>query len=115
MVKQEGFQFVVVTEKELNNPELQRNFKLLRSYQRVEVSEQVKIKAITHIENNDMATFAELATYLASKAHVYSLLANNVVEADLNAPLRLTTKLYKKLEAENEISIFSYRIAPNFK
>lgn len=112
--KLQGHQFVVITDNELNHPDLLRNLKLLRSHLRYELTEDLIQLALHWVNTEEEPSFSELATYLGSPAKVYSLLAQGYLEVDLSLPLSAHTLIELPKESADESCLFSYRVAPDF-
>ena len=111
----QGYAFVVITDKELNQPVLQSNLKLLRSYLRIECD--AKLIQISHhwLIQQINPTLADLIAYLDSPKKTFALIAHGHIGINLFEEIKLKCKLNLREENSNETSFFSCRFAPDFE
>lgn len=104
-----GKKFLIFTNEELDNPVLQSNLKLLRSYLRVKCDTSLVQIATQWIKQKDKALLGGLGTYLNSINKVYSLLAHQYLLIDLNEQIHLESQIYLQEENDYENKLFSCR------
>jgi len=107
--------FIVITDKELEHGVVNRNLALLRSYKKVFLSHKLISQMRALVNKKRELCLHDLFELLDSKAKAYSLIANRYVQVDLSLPLNPQTLIRQIKEIDYEKSIFSYRVAPEFK
>lgn len=106
--KEKGQRFLILSDQELDNPILQSNLKLLRSYLRVKCDPELVQIAIQWIKKQNKPFLGNLGIYLNSINKVYSLLAHQFFLTDLHEQIHLESHLYLQEENDNENKLFSY-------
>ena len=109
-----GFDFILITDEELNQPTRLRNLNFLRPHLSSKCSKNLVVSISTDFDKNMPITLEDLITHTGSLNLTYSLIAQGVFIFDLDYPLTLTSLLTHSKEAENETCLFSYRTAPDF-
>lgn len=109
-----GFDFILITDQELNQPTRLRNLNFLRPHLISKYGKDLVTSISTDFDKSMLITLEDLISYTGSLNHTYSLIAQGVFTFDLDSPLSLTTRLTHSKEADNETCLFSYRTAPDF-
>ncbi|MBK5143732.1 hypothetical protein I2494_08385 [Budviciaceae bacterium BWR-B9] len=104
-----GYPFIVITNNELLNPVKERNLTLLRTYQRVNLTPQLILRA----QQGRFITLEQLIEDIDSLAHAYGLIAQGYLYIDLEQPITNNSLIHK--DNHNEDILFTYRTAPDFR
>jgi len=109
-----NYNFIVVTDQELNFPTRLRNLVLLRAYLRlkIEVSDLKLVRDL--FENKNIAYFDELVTIFGSTPKVFALIAQHHLTTNLDQELCFDSQLKLPRENFHETCLFTYRSGPNF-
>jgi len=110
-----GYGFIVITDEELNNQNLLRNLKLLRSHQRYYCDTELVKYSIHWIANRKDVNIRQFNAHFHSPAKCLALISQGHFVTDLSKPISLDSKLFLPEENINETCLFSYRVAPNFE
>ena len=110
----QGYQFILITDKELITPSLESNLVLLRNYQTHHLSAELIQHAEHWVRSTSNPVLSNLNEYFESLSTAYALLANFVITTDLSLPIKEVTKLHLPQESGHETCLFSYRTAPDF-
>lgn len=106
--------FGLLTDKELNNPVLQFNLKLLRQPMRSELSTRTVRTATEYLAKYDGVLVGELADILGDINLVYSLIGQQYLKADLSQRICRNSTISVMEEGDYESFLFTCRYAPDF-
>ena len=107
--------FIVITDEELNYPDMQNNLSLLRAYQRFRCSEELIRQGVFWVSDAPVNNLLGLMTYLGSPAAAYALIAQGHITANLHQPFSFDTALHLPEDFQHETYLFTYRTAPDFE
>ena len=106
---------VIITDEELNYPDLQRNLKLLRTYIRISCA-ALEIECIKDwVKRQKSANLAALIQEFKSPSKIYALIAQSHLAADLFKPLTSDCQIFLPEDSRHEACFLSYRTAPDFE
>lgn len=112
---QEGFQYIIVTDRELNNHARYENLNFLRPHLRSQVCPK-SLELISHLLTENESCALELATaQVKSLNKVYTLIAHGELMCDLDKKIVPTSQIKIPKEKYNEISIITFRTTPNLE
>lgn len=112
----ENINFVILTEKELISPTLEKNLLILRSYQKSSLSDQ-DYELFQYLASNRILeySFLDLKQYFSGISAIYTLIAQGLFNINLYNEINDDTQLkLMKKGTINENFSFTYRVAPNF-
>jgi TnsA endonuclease N terminal len=113
---EKGYNFIVITDEELNYPSRIRNLKILRPYLRFEIPAYITQQAKTWLVHTNEPTVATLIDFVDSKSTAFALLAQFHIRFDLEKPLTNTTPLFiDTTGALHETCLFAFRTGPDFR
>lgn len=112
---QQKIGFGVLTEKELNNPVLQSNLRLLRQPLQIKLTETVLKNTCRYFLNRANATVREFADAVGGLELVYALIAQQYLDVDLYAPVLPNSILSAKEWGCYESFLFKCRYSPDFE
>lgn len=111
---EDGFKFIVITDKELVHPARESNLTLMKYYQTHILPVSLIEQACHWLRETDQATLGEMLQYFGSKASVYALICQGYIFTNLTTYLSSNSELSLPKEDHHEALLFSYRTAPNF-
>jgi hypothetical protein len=113
---EKGYNFIVITDEELNYPTRIRNLSILRPYLRFEIPSYIAQQAITWIGHSSEPTLEALSQFVDSKSTAFALLAQFHIRFDLEKPLTNSTLLFLDTTGEqHETCLFAFRSGPDFR
>jgi TnsA endonuclease N terminal len=111
-----GYNFIVITDEELNYPTRIRNFSILRPYLRFEIPHYILQQAIVWLARSSDPTLEALSQLLDSKSTAFALLAQLYIRFDLEKPLDNSTLLFLETTGDkHETCLFAFRTGPYFE
>lgn len=110
-----GYQFVIVTDQELNHPIRENNLVLLRRYQGIYLPKELITKVAYWLSKKAISDLSELVKYLGSYQMAYSLLAQGHLSFNLEQPLTNHAIIYSHKENTDENRLFTGRTSPDFR
>lgn len=115
-LNREGYQFIVITDKELINPIRERNLIILRAYQQQSLSQYEIEQTINWFKQRAKPIYLkELMTFLGSIHKPYTFIAQGLISTDLNNPFSEDTIIDYLKEDDHESYLFACRTAPDFR
>jgi hypothetical protein len=113
--KRNGDQFIVVTDLELIEPNLESNLAFLRHFQTHENTASTFQYARNWITQTDLPTLGGLNEYFNDKVTAYALLCQGLITTDFSEYFSPDSEV--RLPEENSYAnlLFSYRTAPSFE
>jgi len=113
---EKGYNFIVITDEELNFPTRLRNLKILRSYLRFEIPLYISQQANAWLAHANNPTFNALSDFVDSRTTAFALLAQLQIRFDLDKPLINSSLLFSATTGDHhETCFFTYRTGPDFK
>jgi hypothetical protein len=114
---EKGYNFIVITDEELNFPNRIRNFSILRPYLRFEIAFHISQQAKAWLANANDPTFGELSQFFGLQSIAFALLAQLHIRIDLDQPLNLASALFTPANGDHhhETCLFTYRTGPDFR
>lgn len=113
---EKGYNFIVLTDEELDFPNRIRNFSILRAYLRFEIPAQIVEKAKAWMSHTSAPTLGALSCFLGLQSTAFALLAQLHIGFDFDEPLCSTSSLFIPINGDHhETCLFAYRTGPEFK
>jgi hypothetical protein len=113
---EKGYNFIVITDEELNYSTRIRNLSILRPYLRFEIPSYITQQAVTWLNHYTDPTLEGLSQFVDSKSTALALLAQFLICFDLEKPLTNSTLLFLDPTGDkHEACLFAYRTGPNFR
>lgn len=114
---EKGYNFIVLTDEELNFPNRIRNFAVLRPYLRFEIPVQILEQAKAWMTHSSDPTLAAISSFFGLQTTAFTLLAQLHIGFDFDKPLSHTSSLFTPINGErhHETCLFVYRTGPDFK
>lgn len=114
---EKGYNFIVLTDEELNFPNRIRNFAVLRPYLRFEIPVQVLEQAKAWMNHSSDPTLAAISSFFGLQSTAFTLLAQLHIGFDFDEPLCNTSSLFTPINGDHhhETCLFAYRTGPDFK
>lgn len=113
---EKGYNFIVLTDEELNFSNRIRNFTILRHYLRFEVPAQIVEQAKAWMSYRSAPTLGALSCFLGLQSTAFALLAQLHIRFDLDKPLTKSSLLFLATTGDHhETCFFAYRTGPDFK
>ena len=112
---EKGYNFIVITDEELNFPNRIRNFSILRPYLRFEIPPHISQQANAWLAHASDPTLEALSRFLDSQTTAFALLAQLHIRFDLDKPLIKSNLLFLATTGDHhETCFFTYRTGPDF-
>lgn len=113
---EKGYNFIVLTDEELNFSNRIRNFSILRPYLRFEIPIQILEQTKAWMSHASAPTLGALSSFLGLQSTAFALLAQLHIGFDFDEPLSNTSLLFTLANGDhNETCLFAYRTGPDFK
>jgi len=114
---EKGYNFLVLTDEELNFPNRIRNFAILRPYLRFEIPVQILEQAKAWMSYTCDPTLEAISGFLGLQSTAFALLAQLYIGFDFDKPLCSTSSLFTPVNGDHhhETCLFAYRTGPDFK
>jgi TnsA endonuclease N terminal len=110
-----GYNFIVITDEELNYPTRIRNFSILRPYLRFDIPSHITQQAIAWLVQSSNPTLKALGYFVDSKTTAFAMLAQLQIRFDLDKPLVNSTLLFLDTSGDqHETCFFAFRTGPDF-
>lgn len=106
-----GYEYVILTDEDIGDPEKLENLRTLRYYARVPVDHVVRVRARTLVGNAGFISFEALEKMGFTKPTIYSLLANQVLSTDLSNSINPYSPISLPKESDHETCLFKGRSA----
>jgi hypothetical protein len=113
-LKEHNIGFALMTERELVNPILQSNLRLLRQSLQTQMTIHLVRTATEYLVKHSEVDIRQLSEVMGSLNIVYSLIAQRYVKADLMQPITLKSIISVMEEEDYESFLFTCRYAPDF-
>jgi hypothetical protein len=112
-----GYNFIVLTDEELNFPNRIRNFSILRPYLRFEIPVQILEQARAWMTHSSDPTLEAISSFLGLQSTAFALLAQLHIGFDFDEPLSNNSLLFTPANGNlhHETCLFTYRAGPDFK
>lgn len=114
-LQERGFGYFVLTEEELNYPDLLRNLTMLKPYLKVKLCGREVSELTAWVARQGTVDLEELAKAFGSTQKAFAYIAQGHATATLTSPLCLSTKITLNLENHHETCLFNGRFAPDFE
>lgn len=114
-LQERGVGYFVLTEEELNYPDLLRNLTMLKPYLKVKLCGQEVSELTAWVARQGTVDLEELAKAFGSTQKAFAYIAQGHATAALTSPLCLSTKITLNLENHHETCLFNGRFAPDFE
>lgn len=116
-LKEKGYQFIVITDEELNHPVRNRNFSILRSYLNVHLPDRLIQEATSWLLSEPYPTVEKLSRFVGLQSISFALIARQHIGFDFHQALNNDSEIrsIQNKQYKNETCQFAYRTGPNFE
>ena len=116
-LKEKGYQFIVMTDEELNHPIRNRNFSILRSYLKVHLPDRIIQEAASWLLSEPYPTVEKLSRFVGLQSISFALIAQQHIGFDFYQALNNDSEIYsiQNKQYKNETCHFTYRTGSDFK
>ncbi len=109
-----GYRFIVITDEELIEPDLESNLCFLRHFQTHVLSNDSISHALHWLKQSSSPTLGELHDYFGDKVSAFALLCQQLIHTDLSIFLNSRSQLFLNEDKSHAKLLFLYRTAPAF-
>lgn len=116
-LKEKGYQFIVITDEELNYSIRNRNFSILRSYLKIHLSDRIIQEANLWLLSEPYPTVEKLSHFVGLQSISFALIAQQHIGFDFHQPLNNDSEIHsiQNKQTKNETCYFTYRSGLNFE
>ncbi len=116
-LKEKGYQFIVMTDEELNHPIRNRNFSIFRSYLKVHLPDRIINEANLWLLSEPYPTVEKLSHFVGLQSISFALIAQQHIGFNFHHTLNNDSEIYsiQNKQTKNETCHFTYRSGSNFE